>query len=162
VILVSESVTEKLAEVFPPHPIEPAAAFEEWGGTYTDAERFREGVRGRAWTELEAAFLERHHDALVFFGPSSIADYLPAYLAALVRRDPALSAMPSFLLGVLARGQDPARFDERFARLTPAQRRAIAGVLAAYEAELDGMSRQRDVTEVLDGYWRSSIAEQEK
>lgn len=104
--MASESVIEKLAEVFPPHPIEPAAAFEEWGGTYTDAERFREGVRGRAWPELEAAFLERHHDALVFFGPSSIADYLPVYLPAYlpvhVRRDPALSAMPSFLLGVQA------------------------------------------------------------
>jgi hypothetical protein len=88
VILVSGSVIEKLAEAFPPHPIEPAAAFEEWGGTYTDAERFRAGVRGRAWTELEGAFLEQHHDALVFFGPSSLADYLPAYVAALVRRDP--------------------------------------------------------------------------
>lgn len=149
--MASESVIEKLAEAFPPHPIDPAAAFEEWGGTYTDAERFRAGVRGRAWTELEATFLERHHDALVFFGPSSIADYLPAYLAALVRRAPALSAMPSFLLGVLARDQDPARFDERFARLTPAQHRAIAVALTAYEAELEEMSRQRDVTEVLDG-----------
>lgn len=157
-----EAEIRKLADAFPPHPIEPEAAFAEWGGTYTDAERFRQGVRGRAWTELSPAFLEHHHDALVFLGPSAIGDYLPAYLAALARRDPALSAMPSFLLGVLARAQDPVRFDERFARLTPAQRRAIAGVLAAHEAELEGMSRQRDVTEVLDGYWRSAIAEQEE
>lgn len=157
-----ESEIEKLAEAFPPHSIDTATAFEEWGGTYTDAEQFRRGVRGRAWTELDAAFLERHHDALVFLGPSSIADYLPAYLASLLRRDPELSALPSFLLGVLTRGQDPARFDERFARLTPLQRQAIASALVAHEAELEGMSRQRDVTEVLDGYWRSLIARQGK
>jgi hypothetical protein len=59
---------ENLERAFPPRPIEPAHAFAEWGGTYVDAGAFRDGVRGKRWTELEASFLERHHDALVFFG----------------------------------------------------------------------------------------------
>lgn len=153
-----ESEIKNLTKTFPPHPIDPVAAFGEWGGTYTDAEKFRQGVRGRSWTELETAFLERNHDALVFFGPASIADYLPAYLAALLRRDRELSALPSFLFGVLTRGKDTERFDARFARLTAAQLAAIARALAAFEVELEGASRQQDVTEVLNSYWRSLIA----
>jgi uncharacterized protein (DUF58 family) len=153
-----ESEIKNLTKAFPPHPIDPVAAFSEWGGTYTDAEEFRQGVRGRAWTELEAVFLERNHDALVFLGPASIADYLPAYLASLLRRDRELSALPSFLFSVLTRGKDTERFDARFARLTAAQRQAIASALAAFEVEMEGTSRQQDVTEVLDSYWRSLIA----
>jgi hypothetical protein len=145
---------EQLETVFPPHAIDAASAFREWGGTHLDAEAFRQGVSGKAWTELPAAFLEHHHDALVFLGPSTIADYLPAYLAVLVRRDPALSSLPSFLLGVLTRTGDGSRFDERFAQLTTAQRRAIARVLVAHEAELAGSSRQREVSDALDSYWR--------
>ena len=154
----TESEITNLTRAFPPHPIDPVAAFGEWGGTYTDAERFREGVRGRLWTELTTAFLERNHDALVFLGPASIADYLPAYMTSLLRRDPALSALPSFLFGVLTRGQDPERFDTRFAHLTVTQREAIASALASYERDVDGTSRQQDVTEALNSYWRSLVA----
>jgi hypothetical protein len=153
-----ESEINNLVQVFPPHPIDPVTAFSEWGGTYTDATKFRESVRGRKWTELEPAVLERSHDALVFFGPASIADYLPAFLVSLLRQDRELSAMPSFLYGVLTRGKDPQRFDERFALLTESQRRAIANALAALEVEMAGSSRQQDLTEVLDSYWRSLIA----
>ena len=148
---------ENLERVFPPHPIAPATAFAEWGGTYVDAEAFRTGVRGKRWTELDASFLERHHDALVFFGPSTISDYLPAYVRALVRRDPALSALPSFLLSVLTRDNDVERFEARVAGLTAAQRRAIARTLVAYETQLAGSSHQADVSAVLDGYWRAQV-----
>lgn len=145
---------EQLKTAFPPRPIDAASAFREWGGTHVDAEAFRRAVAGKAWTELPAAVLEHHHDALVFFGPSTIAEYLPAYLAVFARRDPELSALPSFLLGVLTRSGDGSRFDERFAQLTAPQRRAIARVLEACEADLAGSSRQRDVTEAIDSYWR--------
>lgn len=148
---------QDLERAFPPRPIEPEGAFAEWGGTYVDAEAFRAGVRGKRWPEIDASFLERHHDALMFFGPSSIAEYLPAYVVALIRRDPALSAMPSFLLGALTREGDGQRFDDRFRALTAAQRRAIARALAAYETELAGSSRQPDVSAALDGYWRSQV-----
>ena len=145
---------EQLKQVFPPHPIDATGAFREWGGTHIDADAFRRGVAGKAWTDLRATFLEQHHDALVFLGPSTIPDYLPAYLSAFVR-EPALSALPGFLLGVLTRSGDGSRFDERFAQLTPAQRRATARVLVSYEAELVGSPRQREVGEALDSYWRS-------
>lgn len=146
---------EQLKVAFPVHPLDAKDAFREWGGTHLDAEAFRRGVTGLTWDALPAAFLERHHDALVFLGPSSITEYLPAYLAAFARRDPSLSAMPSFLLGVLTRSGDGSRFDERFAQLTNAQRRAVARVLVSCEQELEGSSRQREVSDALDSYWRS-------
>jgi len=152
---------ENLKTAFPPHPLDPTLAFDEWGPTYLDAARFRTGTAGRSWPDLPAAFLEWAHDALVFFGPSSIGEYLPAYLASLLRRDGELSAMPGFLLyGVLTR-RDAERFDARFAQLTGVQRKAVAAALLAYERDVAGTPRQTDVTEALDSYWRSLIAERD-
>lgn len=148
---------ENLTRLFPVHPIDSRVAFEEWGGTHVDARVFRDGVDGKRWTDLGSAFLEHHHDALVFFGPTSMPEFLPAYLSAFARRDPALSAMPSFLLGILTRERNDARFDELYSHLTAEQRRAVARVLAAYEAEVAGSSRQPDVTAALDSYWREQI-----
>ena len=70
--MTSADETAELAKAFPPHPIDPTTAFAEWDVTHVDANAFEEGVRGRRWTELAAAFLEHHHDALVFFGPTSM------------------------------------------------------------------------------------------
>lgn len=143
-----------LVAAFPPPPVDPGDAFSEWGGTYTDARRFRDGVRGRTWDSLPASFLERHHDALVFLGPVAIADYLPAYLVAMLRHERELSRVPSFLLSVLTRGSDGARFDACFARLTADQRAAVAATLRRLERDAEGTSRQRDITTALDSYWR--------
>ena len=151
---------DDLKRAFPPHPIDPTNAFAEWGGTYVDATGFRDRVRAKPWTELDADFLERHHDALVFLGPESVPEYLPAYLSKLVSRDPALSALPSFLLAVLTRGDDGERFDARFSRLTAEQISAVGRTLAAFESELEGSSRQPDVTASLDSYWRARIGRQ--
>jgi len=152
--MATANETTELASAFPPHALDPTNAFTEWGLTHVDANAFEDGVRGKRWTELAGAVLEHHHDALVFFGPSSMPDYLPAYLSALVQRDPALSAMPSFLLGVLTRKPNASRFDALYGNLTLEQRRAIARVLISYEAEVAGSPRQADVTEALDSYWR--------
>lgn len=149
------SVDQSLERAFPPHSIDPEGAFAEWGGTYVDAEAFRRGVRGKKWPDLDATFLERHHDALVFLGPHSIADYIPAYLAAVVRRAPELDAAPGFLLDILTRRGEDERFDARFARLTREQQRAVAHALEAYEREVAGSSRQADVTSALDSFWRA-------
>jgi hypothetical protein len=151
---------ESLKRAFPPHPIDPTNAFAEWGGTYIDASAFRDGVRTRPWTGLDGDFLEHLHDALVFLGPESVPEYLPAYLSKLVTRDPALSALPSFLLAVLTRGDGRERFDARFSRLTAAQVSAVGQALAAFESELEGSSRQPDVTASLDSYWRGQIGGQ--
>ncbi|HWU87411.1 MAG TPA: hypothetical protein VN253_09050, partial [Kofleriaceae bacterium] len=134
------SIHEALGELlrtFSPHPLDPTRAFADWGTTYTDAVKFEDGVRGRSWTELPASFLEYHHDALPFLHPRSIGDYLPAYLAVLLRGDPALDALPGFLLGILTR-DDPGRFDARFAYLSLEQRRAVARALVALEATWNG------------------------
>jgi hypothetical protein len=153
---VIDTEIDKLTAAFPPAPLDPTSAFAEWGTTFLDAAKFRAAVAGKRWTELPAELLEYMHDALVFLGPSSIADYLPAYLASLLRRDPELSAMPGFLLGTLTRSAaDADRFDARFARLTIAQRRAVASALVVYEAAVMGTPRREAVTAALDSYWRS-------
>jgi hypothetical protein len=155
-VAVSDEL-EKLKVAFPVHRLDAKDAFREWGGTHVDGEAFRRGVTDKTWDVLPAAFLEHHHDALVFLGPSTITDYLPAYVSAFARRDPALSAMPSFLLGVLTRSGDGTRFDERFAQLSKAQRQAVGRVLIACETELAGKSQQREVSDALDSYWRSQV-----
>jgi hypothetical protein len=152
--MIIANETAELASVFPPHPLDPTNAFAEWGVTHVDANTFEEGVRGKRWTELTGAFLEHHHDALVFFGPSSMPEYLPAYLSALAGRDPSLSAMPSFLLGVLTRKPNDPRFEALYSNLTAEQRRAVARTLVSYETKVAGSPRQMDVTEALDSYWR--------
>lgn len=149
-------VIEQLEHAFPARSIDPASAFAEWGG-FLDAARFRDGVRGKRWTELEASFLEQHHDAIVFFGPSAIATYLPAYLATMVSRAPALDVLPQYVIDVLTRSLSPERFDTRFAQLTPPQRHAIATVLANFERELEGKAFQSDVRTALDSYWRREL-----
>lgn len=152
-----EARLEKLATAFPPEPIDGGRAFAEWGKTHLDAEKFSDAVQGQLWTELQPAFLEYHHDALVFMGPSSVADYLPAYLMSMLRDDPVLSSMPSFLLGVLTRSRDAARFDARFSRLTPMQRRAVGEALTDYAESLGPSGRRTEVNEALDSFWRADL-----
>lgn len=137
---------------FPQRPLDTADAFSEWGTTYIGASTFEGGARGQAWTELDAAFLERHHDALPYFGPSSICDYLPAYLTALLRGDPVLDGLPEYLLGILTR-TDPDRFDERFAQLSRAQRAAVRDALLALEDGWGASPRARVVRAALESYW---------
>src|ERR1700733_10465472 len=126
-----------LQKAFPAKPFDPMDAFSEWGISYTSGDAFKEGVRGRTWVELPAAFLEWHHDALMFLGPSSVCDYLPAYIAVVLRGDPALSALPTFLFGVLTRS-DSARFDARFSGLAHEQKVAIKCALEALELRWKG------------------------
>lgn len=154
-----QEAMDDLTKVFPPHPLDPERAFDAWGGTYGNVDDFKAGVRGRPWTALEPGFLEFHHDSLFFLGPESFADYLPAFLAAVVRRDEALSALPMFLLGALTRSEeDPEeakRFDARIAPLTHEQRRAVARALEVLEASHEFPHNQRDVARPLDSYWRA-------
>ncbi len=106
-----------------PHPLDPDRAFAEWGGTYLDGDDFKAGVRGRSWNILPSRFLEFHYDSVHFLGPASFADYLPAFLVAVVRRDKELDQLPGSLLAALTRTDEypkgVMRFDARIARLTP-------------------------------------------
>lgn len=150
-----------LETLFPPHPLDPSDAFRDWGGTYLDAHEFKHGVRGRPWTAIDGAFLEFHHDALYALGPAFLAEYLPACLAALLRNDDALDALPGFVAGALTRrapDQDPeGRFQSRIGALTEPQRQVVAEVLRHLElASVDSARRQR-FSEALDSYWRAYL-----
>ena len=149
---ISEALQEILA-AFPVHSLDPAHAFDDWGTTYLDSERFERDASGRRWTDLPTTFWEFHHDALFFLGPSVMPEYLPGYLAAVLRGDETLDALPGFLLEALTR-REGERFDERFACMTERQRFAVRDALLALEAGLPGGSRQADVTAALDSYWR--------
>lgn len=152
----ANAALNELVEAFPPHALDPAHAFDEWGATYVDYESFEREVRGKRWNEVPATFWEFHHDALFFLGPSVMPDYLPGYLAAVVRREAALSALPGFLLEALTR-REGERFDERFSRLTSPQRRAVRSALLVLETELTGDPRAA-VSAALDSYWREESA----
>lgn len=143
---------DALTAAFPPTPLQDRRAFAEWGYTYLGASTFEEAVRGRRWTDLPAQLLEQHHDALPFFGPSSIGEYLPAYLAALLAGDPVLDGLPEFLLGLLTR-TDPARFDARFAQLSAPQRAAVRAALVALDAAWAASPRRAIVRAALASYW---------
>lgn len=147
--------------VFPPHPLDPADAFRDWGGTYLDAQDFKAGVRDRAWPSLDGAFLEFHHDALYALGPAFLAEYLPACLAALLRNDEALDALPGFVVGVLTRrapDRDPeSRFEARIGALTDPQKRTIAEVFRHLEWISVDPVRKKSFEEALDSYWRDYL-----
>jgi hypothetical protein len=156
--MVTVTVDDALAAIraaFSATPIDPQRAFAEWGTTYTSYAEFKRDAAGKTWQELAAPFLEWHHEALMFLGPSSIGDYLPAYITVVLRGDRGLSALPSFLFGALTR-DNPDRFDARFSKLAADQRRAIQLALEALEATWEGTRRQANVTRALDSHWRNS------
>lgn len=72
-----QAVLGDLESAFPPHPLDPEHAFAEWGGTYLGADDFKAGVRGRLWSTIPSTFLEFHHDAVHFLGPSSLPTISP-------------------------------------------------------------------------------------
>jgi hypothetical protein len=150
---IPEALDEILA-AFPPHSLDPAHAFDDWGTTYLDAERFERDVTGKQWSALPSSFWEFHHDALFFLGPSVMPQYLPGFLSAVLRRDPRLDALPGFLLEALTR-REGERFDQRFACLTNAQRLAVRDALLALDADVAGQSRKADIAAALDSYWRA-------
>lgn len=151
-----KTAIDDLRAAFPPHPLEPERMFLEWGVSYTDGGAFKDGTRGKQWDELPAQFLEFHHDALLFLGPAALAEVIPAYLAAVLRRDRELDMLPTFLLSVLNRSIDTERFDARFGRLPPAQRQAITHALEAWAASEKDSHNQPQILEALDSYWRSA------
>lgn len=158
-VSVQEAIDE-LVNVFPPRPLDPEQAFAEYGGTYLDAEDFKAGVRGRSWNTLPSKFLEFHHDAVHFLGPASFADYLPAFLVAVVRRDDELDQLPRYLLTALTRSDEYAgveNFDARIEHLTPVQQRAVACALKALEASHELNRNKQTVAVTLDSYWRKLV-----
>jgi hypothetical protein len=157
-VSVQEAI-ERLADAFPVHPLDPEHAFDEWGGTYLSVDDFKTGARDHTWRSLPMSFLEFHHDAIHFLGPSSFPEYLPAYLAAAVGRDRSLDQLPLHTVTALTRStvnpDDTRRFDARISRLSAEQQRAVAGALAALESAHELEHNKRDVASALDSYWRN-------
>lgn len=157
-----QAVLEELRSAFPPHPLDVRTAFDQWGVTYTEAASFQAGAQGQRWDELLPAFLEFHHDAPLFLGWPVIAEVIPAYLAAALRRDPDLDMLPSFLLGALTRGIDnnTARFDAQFAQLSLVQREAIARALETWEQSFSNHDRGQPIRVAINSYWTTHKSSQ--
>lgn len=144
----------ELKSAFPAVDLSPEHAFGEGGTTYLDGENFIEGVRGHTWQSLAPAFLEHHHDGLLFFTPGAFGDYIPAFVAAVAKGGPEIRNLPAFLRGALTRSRDPQWFDARVSRLSGEQQSAIANVLIALEDQTESTLNKQDLTEVIDSYWR--------
>lgn len=129
--------------------IEPSAAWED----YRDGDLVEE-LAGRSWLELDHAFLDRHHSALRYAGPTGFAALLPAYLRRLVE-EPAFNEIPFVVAGELKRYGDATIekiFDERIARLEPNQREVVKRVLA-YLTTREPM--ETAMSAAFDSYWCS-------
>lgn len=111
---------------------------------------------------LDTKFLEFHHDAIVYLSPEAFIEYLPAFLTAVLKKSPELKGLPTFLRGVLTRGDDAAWFNDRIERLTPEQKLAVARALEALEFAEELEHNKRDIAEVLNSYWRNLIGRSEK
>ena len=80
-----QAAIDELRAAFPPHPLDVQAAFDEWGVT-CDGARFKAEAHGKRWDELSSRFLEYHHDALLFLGPSILVEVIPAYPSGLLKQ----------------------------------------------------------------------------
>lgn len=150
---------DDLTHAFPPRPLNADQAFGASGTTYLNADAFRDGSRGQTWDRLASEFLEFHHDATVFLTPEAFVEYLPAFLAAVLKGGPELNGLPPFLRSALTRSRDPSWFDARMDRLTAVQRSAVARALVALEESQTSRYDRQDYTEVLDEYWRPYLPE---
>jgi len=157
----STAIVAAIADAFPTHPLAPDHAFTEWGTTYLDAEKFENQSRGQRWNELTLTFLEFHQDAIWFLGPLAYAEYLPAFLTAVVVPTKEIDSLPPSLLNTLIRKQDDLprqrRFDARLQHLNEKQQRTVACALEFLEQTLpDGL--EKDLAKsALDDYWRNIL-----
>ena len=149
-------VIADLMRAFPSPPLAPACAFE--GAAYPDADRFDAESRGQRWTQLDAAFLELHRDALARLTTAAYAAYLPAYLATACVPGEHVDLMPVSLLRSLTRSEGSREgFDARIEALSPAQRLAVARALEHLHASLDEGLWKRTARKALASYWRGLL-----
>ncbi|MFA6093064.1 MAG: 7-carboxy-7-deazaguanine synthase QueE [Elusimicrobiota bacterium] len=152
------SAAELLVKAFPEHRLDAAGAFGLSGRTYLDRDAFIRAARGRSWRRLGRRFLEEHREAVLFLSPKGLAAYLPAFLDAVLRHHRRLDMLPSFLCSALTRHKDGSSQACRFASLLrylgPAQKRAVAAVLAEAEGQAKKTGLDSPATAALDSYWR--------
>ena len=149
-----------LDEAFPARPLDRPDASVPAG--YLSHDRLEADRRGKTWKDLDPAFLRFHHDLLPYLDAGGIADYLPAFVSAvlweLLDRGPDLDVVTASTIAELTRSErHAARFDRTLATLPLHQRRAIALALAALE-RVEG-SLKTDIRQALDSYWSRFLQE---
>ncbi len=144
----------RLREAFPSAPLD----IEQGGAwsSYLDADDFEATAAHGTWTQLDAQFLEHHHDAISYAPPSLFTAMLPAWLAALLADGDELDMLPYFFFPALTPGEsddDAARFHERVGLLNSAQKAAVAQALQALAGREDYADHQDDIQNALSSYW---------
>ena len=141
-----DALLDELARAWPAHPIEPPReGWVELGGTSA----FREGIRGKTWLELPPEFVRREYAMMSSLPPEALVECLPAWLAVAVGADEGNVA--GWLIEIV---QLPRARSLR-ARLSPAQREAVAKTLAVLAVRWAGKPSERRINAALE-MWASS------
>lgn len=157
------TILEQLRAAFPAEPIESAGAFDEWGTTYADAERYAQHLEGKTWEQLDRSYIIMRSDALGFLGTRHLVAVLPVYLRALLE-DGVWSTSADTLILLLTK-PDPGkktgiklpRFEALVGAFTSAQRAAIAAVLHAFAATDEGGSLGQRARAALEHQWNAYL-----
>lgn len=123
-----------LRSTFLPSPISSELVDEPSNGwaNYDRAPEMRPRLVDRTWHELDAAFVEDFHEALIFAGRETFGRMLPAYLEFLLKLEGFSHAM-YVVANQLTRKDDPVDqriFDGRVEALSPPQRALVRDIVS--------------------------------
>ena len=122
---------EALRAAFPPERIDGTAAFAQWGGTYPDAEAYRNAIDDKTWEQVDRVYIIKRNDALGFLSTRELVQLLPVYLRSVMEEGLMSSALEAVLVKLTRpkSGATQARYDALLAAISPAQRDAIVAAL---------------------------------
>lgn len=142
-------VVSQIETAFPSEPIDFAGALA--GGL--DDGAYRQHVHGKAWRDLDRAYLLSRSDALSFLAPAHVAAVLPVYLCSLVE-DGTRTPVPDTLLLVVDRKSDE-RFGDLVNALTVPQRKAVVAALDLFASVESG--QPADAARAASKRWKQHL-----
>lgn len=155
-------VVASIRGAFPPHPLDPTEPEEAWADTYLDVVKFRAGLQGKRWDELDLKFMEFHGETIHYLQPPAYAELLPAFLVTVIEHEERLDMLPTFLLSALT---PPLAFPTRLqqyrlnlASLAGSQQKAVITALAYLAKGARYEDTQKEARRALEGV-RSFLSE---
>lgn len=145
--MTDHELLQEIHDRFPPRALDPDQAFDPQGGSYLNIDEFRHNSQKYTWEELNLKFLRFHYDSLQQLSPLGFVDYVPAFLAIMIRDRPHVDIIPLAVLAAVTPSPIPsiaARYKERIHALNDGQKTTILNVIAHLKAaETDEVDRER-------------------